>query len=297
MSGCRPGVRPSREAIKAATPFLVGLVRAWHRQLTAWRSRPSYVARHAPYLAGDTFDQVFFDNRGNHPEQHIRTTRRLAAIRDARVLALGCRDGHETQLWLKEGARSLVGLDFVARTRQWRTIHEDDPRARFVAGDARRLPFGDDTFDLVSSESLLEHVRHPAEAIAEMHRVVKPGGLVYAIFGPLYHTAGGAHYEGDFEHLLLDRDAFIDWITRRNRPIEREECLTYFTRDMFSYAKADEYLREFRRHDIVRAAVFVSPGARRFRATHPAVWDRLRQTYAERDLLISGLALWSTKRP
>ena len=106
---------------------------------------------------------------------------------------------------------------------------------RFLAADARRLPFNDSAFDIVSSASLLEHVRHPGDAIAEMHRVVKRGGLVFSIFAPLYWTAGGAHYEGAYEHLLLSRTEFAAWIEARNRPIEREECLSYLNADMFSY--------------------------------------------------------------
>jgi len=295
-NGCDRAVRPSRDAVKAAAPFLVPVVRTWHRGLTAWRSRPSYVARHAPFLPPDTFDQVFFDNRGNHPEQHIRTTRRFVRIAGARVLALGCRDGREALLWLRHGARSVTGLDYVASAATWRQIHDASPSVRFLAGDARTLPFADDTFDIVSSEALLEHVAHPAPAIREMHRVATPRGLVYANFGPLFHTAGGAHYDGDFEHLLLDRQPFIEMVERRNRPLEREECLHYFEHDMFSYWTADEYLHEFHEHAVLHSAVFVSPTARRFRRTHAAEWAQLRARYSERDLLISGLAVWSRKR-
>jgi ubiquinone/menaquinone biosynthesis C-methylase UbiE len=174
-------------------------------------------------------------------------------------------------------------------------VRDAGPPARFLAGDARRLPFPDNAFDIVSSESLLEHVRHPAEAIAEMHRVVKPEGLVYAIFGPLYYTAGGAHYEGDYDHLLLNHQEFVQQVKRRGRSIEHRECLHYLAADMFSYWTADQYLAEFRRHRLLHSAVFVSPGGQRFRRSHHEDWARLRERHSERDLLISGLALWSRK--
>ena len=290
-------MRPSRETIKTAAPFLTPLVRGWHRRLTSWRSRDSYVSRHAAFLKPDVFDQVFFDNRGNHPTQHIRTTRRLVQIAGANVLAMGCREGQESLLWLRHGARSVTGIDYNPRTDAWQGHRDNGGAIRFLAADARRLPFDDDAFDIVSSESLLEHVRDPEDAIAEMHRVAKPDGLVYSIFGPLYFTAGGAHYEGAYEHLLLERATFVKWIAARNRPIEREECLGYFDADMFSYWTADQYLREFRKHELLHTAVLLSPAARRFRREHPSSWVRLKAKHPERDLLISGLAFWSRKRP
>jgi len=288
-------MRLDRETIKAAAPFLTPLARGWHRRLTAWRSRDAYVSRHAPFLKPDTFDQVFFDNRGNHPTQHVRTTRRLTRIDGADVLVLGCRSGAEALLWLRLGARSVTGLDYNPRTDAWQRLRERGQAMRFLVADARRLPFADSAFDIVSSESLLEHVRHPGKAIDEMHRVVRPGGLVYSIFGPLYFTAGGAHYEGTYEHLLMDRAAFLDWIAARDRAIEREECLTYYESDMFSYWTADQYLHEFEKHAVLHSAVFLSPEARRVQRERPDIWARLLALHPERDLLISGLAVWSRR--
>jgi SAM-dependent methyltransferase len=45
-----------------------------------------------------------------------------------------------------------------------------------LQGDARRLPFPDDTFDVVITSEVLEHIQDDVGAIAEMVRVLKPGG-------------------------------------------------------------------------------------------------------------------------
>jgi SAM-dependent methyltransferase len=47
---------------------------------------------------------------------------------------------------------------------------------RFVCGDATRLDFKDDTFDLVTMFDVLEHVPDHERAVAEARRVLKPGG-------------------------------------------------------------------------------------------------------------------------
>lgn len=49
-----------------------------------------------------------------------------------------------------------------------------------VVGSAERLPFMDNTFDGVSSESVLEHVADPKGMAREMMRILKPGGYLYA---------------------------------------------------------------------------------------------------------------------
>jgi SAM-dependent methyltransferase len=53
-----------------------------------------------------------------------------------------------------------------------------DGRFEYRQGEAERLPFPDDSFDLTTCQTVLIHLRDPAAAIAEMRRVTRPGGLV-----------------------------------------------------------------------------------------------------------------------
>ena len=45
-----------------------------------------------------------------------------------------------------------------------------------LRGDATRLPFADGTFDCVVTSEVLEHIQNDVAVIAELHRVLKPGG-------------------------------------------------------------------------------------------------------------------------
>jgi ubiquinone/menaquinone biosynthesis C-methylase UbiE len=49
---------------------------------------------------------------------------------------------------------------------------------RFTTAEADELPFGDASFDLVFAHALFEHLPNPQEALAEMRRVLRPGGII-----------------------------------------------------------------------------------------------------------------------
>lgn len=57
------------------------------------------------------------------------------------------------------------------------------PDLRFTAADSVALPFRDASFDAIASYQTLEHVPDPEAALAEMMRVVKPGGWIF-VTGP-----------------------------------------------------------------------------------------------------------------
>src|SRR5437588_5414835 len=58
---------------------------------------------------------------------------------------------------------------------------------RLCASDAMRLPFRDNSFDLIVALDILEHVSDDAAALKEFHRVLKPGGTIVATV-PAYQS-------------------------------------------------------------------------------------------------------------
>lgn len=53
-----------------------------------------------------------------------------------------------------------------------------DDAVELVAGDVYALPFADDSFDVVHAHQVLQHLGDPVAALAEMRRVVRPGGVI-----------------------------------------------------------------------------------------------------------------------
>ena len=64
---------------------------------------------------------------------------------------------------------------------EWRRLAEHAPNIRFEVADGRALPFADASFDHAYSISVLEHIAEPGDeqALAELARVVRPGGRVF----------------------------------------------------------------------------------------------------------------------
>jgi SAM-dependent methyltransferase len=55
------------------------------------------------------------------------------------------------------------------------------PFVEFIVADAQALPFADETFDVATARHMLYHVPDVRVALAEMRRVVKPGGRFLAV--------------------------------------------------------------------------------------------------------------------
>jgi ubiquinone/menaquinone biosynthesis C-methylase UbiE len=56
-------------------------------------------------------------------------------------------------------------------------------RVHLVQGDSERLPFADDSFDLVTCSHSFHHYPDQARVVAEMHRILRPGGRLMIIDG------------------------------------------------------------------------------------------------------------------
>lgn len=117
-----------------------------------------------------------------HPSPFVRYVERkrvgrifalLAPEPGDRVLEIGCGAGH---LLAALPAGRGFGLD-LAEALLAKATRRLGRRDVLVQGDAEQLPFRAGAWDRVYCSEVLEHVPGPARALAEMRRVVRPGGV------------------------------------------------------------------------------------------------------------------------
>lgn len=93
------------------------------------------------------------------------------------------------------GARLGVGAAKALADRRIEWVETDvalGPRTALIV-DAHQIPFPDESFDAVVAQAVLEHVADPVAVAAELHRALKPGGLVYAETPFLQAVHAGAY--------------------------------------------------------------------------------------------------------
>jgi SAM-dependent methyltransferase len=89
-----------------------------------------------------------------------------------RVLEIGCGHGFNSYVLSKKNV--VTGIDLS--TENVSTASTRYPSVDFRVMDAGKLSFADDSFDSCYALDILEHVDHPERVVAEVARVLKPGG-------------------------------------------------------------------------------------------------------------------------
>ena len=101
-----------------------------------------------------------------------------------KVLMLGCGTGEEGVYLQKFGAKELVGIDISHES--IKIAKDTFPEFEFCVGDMHKLPFEDESFDLVYSSLAIHYSPTPDDVYSEINRVLKKGGqLLFSVGHPL----------------------------------------------------------------------------------------------------------------
>lgn len=132
---------------------------------------------------GAVVDEALLDKRGRLAK--AAKIRAVVADFSGRPLSqldcldLGCSTGHITNE-LAGDFRSIVGIDTDQKALE---LAQAEQAAGFHRGSALRLPYRDETFDVVLCNHVYEHVRDQQALFDEIRRVLRRGGFCYLAAG------------------------------------------------------------------------------------------------------------------
>lgn len=164
-----------------------------------------------------------------------------------RVLDMGCGDGYYTlRFWDQGQPGAVTAVDAATQAVAAADRHKGDRPIQFVIADAHRLPWADDSFDLVLIQSILHHDDAPEDMLREALRLAplilihepngnNPGLKLIEKISP-YHRAHRerSYHAGQFQHWIQRLNAAIvhrkyagfvpmfcpDWLARTTKWIE-----------------------------------------------------------------------------
>lgn len=143
---------------------------------------------------GDTFslynEREFDDFKSFLERRLLANSIKPDSFAGKRCLDAGCGGGRASILMLEQGAREVVGVDLSSQNvKTCRSIAKSRgfKNASFVRHSLLKLPFPDESFDVVWSNGVLHHTRDPDRTLAEICRVLKVGGRMWLY---LYGSGG-----------------------------------------------------------------------------------------------------------
>ena len=172
---------------------LAKLLMQWGTRSRQFASQECYTPAFIQPKNGDVSiaAQRAFDDGHSFFERFEGTISAEEDLEGKDLLDIGSGCGGRTAYYALHGnAKSTVGLDISplrsSVAKQAASKLCNGSKVFFAVGFAERLPFRAESFDVVLSYDVFEHVQDLRCTLEECHRVLKPGGRLFALFPPYY---------------------------------------------------------------------------------------------------------------
>ncbi len=118
-------------------------------------------------------DKFFYKNYSNNWDNKLFREILLDYLKpNSKVLEVGAGSGYVKEMNFKDKCQAVYGIDPDRR------VNQNSFLDKGYVGLADNMPFfQDNTFDIVFSDNVLEHIDNPTTFLKEIHRVLKPGGF------------------------------------------------------------------------------------------------------------------------
>jgi len=106
-----------------------------------------------------------------------------------RTLEVGSKDGMISYYLSKKYNKKVTCFDLNPKPSEFLTKQN----ITYLKGNVEEIPVESNSFDMVFSYNSFEHFLNPEKSLKEMIRVIRPNGLLYLNFGPIYNAPKGFH--------------------------------------------------------------------------------------------------------
>ncbi|MFN2391407.1 MAG: class I SAM-dependent methyltransferase [Pyrinomonadaceae bacterium] len=208
----------------------------------------------------------------HHPEFLIDKYNNLtkyASVKGKHVLELGPGKTIEVMLKAKaDGASSVAIVDIEKYLTTQQTL---DNGINYKIYDGRKIPFPDESFDLIWSSDVYEHIRFPQITVEETYRLLRPGGMVIHLIDLRDHFSFGNNPDLIFnclkypkwlwEMMTWNRSNYInrlrasEWIKIHEsagfKIINNYTEISDYIRDNYKTKSKLKYLLKYSEYDII----------------------------------------------
>jgi SAM-dependent methyltransferase len=207
--------------------------------------------------------------------------------------------------------KEIVAFDLFDYPEEWKMVAEKVQKdfgvpVTFYKGDFDAVPSDrKGSFDVIVSDAVLEHVPDMSNFAASSKEFLKPGGIFYASFGPLWYGPCGDHAEWGpeqlFDHILLSKEEYAKQL--KENPVvvsDKDSCDTGFMIEigLFSYLRAHQYLDDLDKNgfEMIDLRAKISSAALKLLAARPDIGAALdAKGFPAFDRYSGGMYIWAKK--
>lgn len=250
-------------------------------------------------------DTYIYGTRGLEYQLLRSLLNKYFPLKNKSVMIAGCGTGRDIPSWINYSPKNLLCVDYYCYKKCWDIIQNyysnNKTKIKFIQQNLESMDdIPSNSLDIIGSDAVFEHLKNFSSVLSEFYRVLKPGGVIYANFGPLWRTWSGDHISGfdslksGFNHLLLDAVEYRKYINSYGDFSHNEhDGRTWINSQMFSYLAAEEYIQKLiqQKFKKIYISCSINPQTENFFKKFPSESNFLMEKYKKSDLLIAGLTI------